>query len=454
MKTFEIEITNLGPIRSATFSASHFNLICGKNNSGKSMCLHSVFCFLSKWRSKIHLSAGGELAEEVVQKTRVKFDALQFVERLNPALASSSDEFSKHLYEFLNKSQEQLNDCKVVFQMNPAYIRDRLQHSNVNVFLSITPTSKLVLRKEFNTTESVFIVENSGGGEFPEKGLVAAAINRLIDYLLVEMVLPRPYLMTAERSGSILYGDDLRTKSFLDQVSQPKKVVEAGAVSARYAYPYVQELKDFWDAQSNPVAAPSDLEKVMMPSDNVSESFGENVALGTYKEHDGKIYYQPQGDAREFRLSEVSTSVRALMQLDHFVKRSYRERNLLLMMDEPELNLHPERQRALARFLVLLMRMRGVGVAISTHSDYLVKEINTLLMFGSGDASTAAIMQRYGYQESEVLRTEDVACGVAEDQTIKTYEPSKEDGFALPNFDTTIELMNEIQDAIRWEDKA
>ena len=142
------------------------------------------------------------------------------------------------------------------------------------------------------------------------------------------------------------------------------------------------------------------------------------------------------------------------MQLDHFVKRSYRERNLLLMMDEPELNLHPERQRALARFLVLLMKMRGVGVAISTHSDYIVKEINTLLMFGSGNATAAALMQRYGYQESEMLRTEDVSCGVAEDQTIKTYEPSAEDGFVLPNFDKTIELMNEIQDAIRWEDEA
>lgn len=45
MRTFDITIKNLGPIRSAVFSASHFNILCGKNNSGKSMCIHAISCF-------------------------------------------------------------------------------------------------------------------------------------------------------------------------------------------------------------------------------------------------------------------------------------------------------------------------------------------------------------------------------------------------------------------------
>lgn len=448
METFNVTVENLGPIRSARFAASHFNILCGKNNSGKSMCIHTVFCFLSKWRGRIHLSEGDNLANELVQKTRVKIEALSFVEKINPVLESSSKDFSAHLYEYLNRSPGQLRDCEVIFQMNPDYIRNRLECCSINVFLSITPTSKMILRKAPHSTEASFSIENSGGGEFPEMGLVKRAANRLLDYLLIESVLPRPYLMTAERSGSILYGDDLRTRAFLERGAQSEKIGNPSE-DERYAYPYVEELHCIWMAQSNLPVKPSEPGKTSLP-DDVRRVFDRTVALGAYNGHDGKIYYQPSDEAREFRLNEVSTSVRALMQLNDFVNRSMREQNLLLMMDEPELNLHPERQRALARFLVLLMKHRGVGVVLSTHSDYIVKEINTLLMFGSQEPAVKDVMREHCYQEDEFLNLGDVACGITENHTITPVRPDASDGLILPVFDSTIEEMNVIQDEIRW----
>jgi ABC-type cobalamin transport system ATPase subunit len=51
----------------------------------------------------------------------------------------------------------------------------------------------------------------------------------------------------------------------------------------------------------------------------------------------------------------------------------------VVMIDEPELNLHPANQRILARLLVQMVN-RGLYVVASTHSDYIVREINILLM--------------------------------------------------------------------------
>lgn len=51
----------------------------------------------------------------------------------------------------------------------------------------------------------------------------------------------------------------------------------------------------------------------------------------------------------------------------------------LLMIDEPELNLHPDAQRLMARLIVYLVN-NGIKVAVSTHSDYFIKEINSLIM--------------------------------------------------------------------------
>jgi intracellular sulfur oxidation DsrE/DsrF family protein len=295
------------------------------------------------------------------------------------------------------------------------------------------------------------LIENRGAGEFPSIGVIKAATNRLIDYLLVETILPRPYLMTAERSGSILYGDDLRTNSFLERFSEGAKIVEKGVHNIHYAYPFVCELRNIWDAQSKSSSSVLDIDN---SDDAVIKFFGESVALGEYKERDGVIYYKPNKDTREFRLNEVSTSVRALMPLDYFVKRTYIEPNLLLMIDEPELNLHPERQRALARFLVLLMKKRGVGVAISTHSDIIVREINTLLAFGVDVQAFSNVMTDYGYDLDEFLQKDEVACGVVEKGTVETKETDR-GGFAISSFDETHDKINSVQDAIisLWTEK-
>ena len=51
------------------------------------------------------------------------------------------------------------------------------------------------------------------------------------------------------------------------------------------------------------------------------------------------------------------------------------------MIDEPELNIHPENQRHIARLLARLVNA-GLRIVISTHSDYIVREFNSLLMLG------------------------------------------------------------------------
>ena len=49
------------------------------------------------------------------------------------------------------------------------------------------------------------------------------------------------------------------------------------------------------------------------------------------------------------------------------------------MIDEPELNLHPDNQRRIARLLARLVNL-GIKVFITTHSSYIIKELNTLIM--------------------------------------------------------------------------
>jgi predicted ATPase len=50
-----------------------------------------------------------------------------------------------------------------------------------------------------------------------------------------------------------------------------------------------------------------------------------------------------------------------------------------IIIDEPELNLHPDNQRKIARWLVRVVNA-GFKVMITTHSDYIIREFNNLIM--------------------------------------------------------------------------
>ena len=75
-------------------------------------------------------------------------------------------------------------------------------------------------------------------------------------------------------------------------------------------------------------------------------------------------------------MEESSGAVRSLLEIGFYL-RHVAQRGDLLMVDEPELNLHPENQRRVARLFVCLISL-GIRVFITTHSDYIVKEFNTL----------------------------------------------------------------------------
>ena len=91
------------------------------------------------------------------------------------------------------------------------------------------------------------------------------------------------------------------------------------------------------------------------------------------------------------------------------------------MIDEPELNLHPANQRALARLLARLVN-NGIRVIISTHSDYLIREINSLIMLSQEHPQHADLIEKYGYSEAETLTPEQVGAYLFDKNSIQAME--------------------------------
>lgn len=75
----------------------------------------------------------------------------------------------------------------------------------------------------------------------------------------------------------------------------------------------------------------------------------------------------------------------------------------VLIIDEPEMNFHPDVQVVLARIFAILAT-RGLRIVVSTHSDYIIRELNNLIMadaiYSRGDESP---INELGYQKDMLL---------------------------------------------------
>lgn len=175
-----------------------------------------------------------------------------------------------------------------------------------------------------------------------------------------------------------------------------------------------------------------------------------------------ELYYIPKGQRVKLTMDESSSAVRSLLDIGFYLRHEAQP-NDLLMVDEPELNLHPENQRKMARLFARLVNL-GIKVYMTTHSDYIVKELNTLIMLKNDKPYLKDIAQRERYKSEELLSVEKIKVYIAEKAAIKLDGKTRKSqchtlreakitqqfGIEASSFDTTINEMNRIQEEIVW----
>jgi ABC-type multidrug transport system ATPase subunit len=162
-------------------------------------------------------------------------------------------------------------------------------------------------------------------------------------------------------------------------------------------------------------------------------------------------------------MGESASSVRSLLDVGFYIRHLAKPGDIL-MIDEPELNLHPANQRLMARLLARLVNA-GVRVFITTHSDYILKEFNTLIMLNNGGTVAKRVMEEHRYDEKELLNAAKIRAYIAGEDLLKidsvsrrqkchTFIPTPIDkyGIKIESFDTTINLMNAIQEELVFGD--
>ena len=194
------------------------------------------------------------------------------------------------------------------------------------------------------------------------------------------------------------------------------------------------------------------------------EEFADIIGGKYTLEYGNELLYIPRkGKWNLLAMEHSSGAVRSLADISFYLHH-IAQKSDLLMIDEPELGLHPENQCRIARLFARLVNL-GVKVFITTHSDYIVKELNTLIMLNGDKPHLKRIAEENGYQEDELITAGQVKVYTAQEELLPLEEGQKrwrrghtlveadvhpELGINAPSFNETIDRMNNIVEDIIW----
>lgn len=229
----------------------------------------------------------------------------------------------------------------------------------------------------------------------------------LIDFWIYEHIssalFPRPFVLPAERNAFVVTYKLLANRRFKLLRDQQRGLIGGKALPVRQMellreqgdLRYPTPIEDFLDFLIDIELTPPESRDTKpnhfraLASDIESKIQGNNKTILVPTALGGQEVKVDVRDDLRIDLYNASSSIKQLAPLLLYL-RYQAAPNQLLIIDEPEMNLHPEGQAKLLEALAILVNL-GVHVLITTHSPYFMAHLNNLV---AGDTKRPAVRKR------------------------------------------------------------
>lgn len=196
------------------------------------------------------------------------------------------------------------------------------------------------------------------------------------------------------------------------------------------------------------------VQKFNSPYYNIAELIEKGILQGEVKitrTGDVEFISDKVGKTKHLPIHLTSSIVKTMSSLVIYLKHIARKGDLLII-DEPEMNFHPNVQISLLRIFTILTKL-DLRIIISTHSDYMIRELNNLIMAGTIYKKDAQLVKELGYEESMLLNKNDIAVKYFNYGMLKRLldvvdVKVEDDGFAIESIDNTINEQNRITETL------
>ena len=470
--------SNLGPIKKAEMELGNLTVIAGENNTGKTYLTYAVYgllrwleAFTSFLESPLYRyreeSAGerhgrfvsSELLNQATKDLRAKNecripipDKKAVMARMSTYFRQASREFSRRgIRETIHAVGDELGDVSVECGVArfPQEWRVLKYEAGYSRLIRKSSQKPATITAKFDQ-DAVIISLNEC--EERERMLNARWVDSILQSYILSAGVPHPFIFPAERFGiSLFYKElDLFKNQLVDELQKLSKKDRLKTdrdkdrfyrlvdTAARYASPIrdcINYVRGLEFAASKDSDFPG-LTKI------ICQMMG------------GKYRIQRNGDIRfvstargknrfDIPLHMASSSARGLSALFFYLTNSAKKGELL-MIDEPESHISPQNQVVFARLLARLVNA-GMRVFVTTHSDYIVREFNNLIMLGGDFSRKKSFLQKHkkDYSADDFLDPDSVRGYVCEKGALTACDVDRF-GISMPPFDDAIEKTSKI----------
>lgn len=442
----KLTIENLGIVKHAEIDLSKkFMLFCGRNSTGKTYASYVLHAFLEDG-NVYQLHCIKEIVNQIVANGGFTITKA-FIEEW---LSANCQVVVEQTGSIFGISDTTKNKLFPKYSLSVNYTDEDYSEAISNPISAqlLEGSSFWKITKEQNSA-MVKIESNVDSKKLQQSGNIRAAM--LICHILRDMAFCKMAgvrMLTVERNSIYTFKTELSLSrnELIDQIQQTSKseidIIDIiNKSSRRYPFAVRSSLK-----VANDLENVQKSESVFVP---VADMIEKNLLFGEVSmTKNGDVEFHPQGMAAKSRLpfhlssSIVKTMASFVIYLRHIAKVGD-----TLIIDEPEMNFHPDVQILLAQVFAILTA-RGLRVIVSTHSDYIVREINNLIMAGAikKRGLDDGLLEELHYSEEMLLDYNEVAVL----QFVKTGKAIvrvsqlsiDEEGFAVDSIDSAIHDQN------------
>ena len=469
------KVKNLGYIEEAEVDLSKDLIVfTGHNNTGKTYLAYAIY-FLNKSFSdhisfkRIEVILGNEVSQSTRRKLKLNNKEttinLTTSKILNIISQKTTDEIIfkvldeiKDNFENLFSTSMHFPNIDISIDFDKPMMKNLLTNKKFNFHKigkqytsdshdGYTLLKKTEFQKNISMSFKIEIYDNDDFGDEDREEIK----NDLYRSLLVDIYEPvldsfwnkSTYIAPAERNAINIFSKELSLAKnrVLKNKNGASKDIE---FLNRYPLPIQDNLEIAEDL--------AHLSRNKSDFAYLAEELEQDFLKGTISTNQyGQIEYTPDNTEKvNLEIHLAASMVKSLSNIVFYL-RHLAQKGDCIIIDEPELNLHPDNQRKIARFIGRLVN-EGFQVVISTHSDYIIKELNNMIMLSKAKGERDDLIKNLGFRGDELLKPEQVEAQLF---TLNSRKPEKipitDEGFEVSTINEVIEQQDNDLEKIYYE---
>jgi hypothetical protein len=467
----KISVENLGILKDAEFELGDLTLICGDNNTGKTYATYALFGFLDNWRKFLSVEIPDAAISDLLENGITRVEVTPHAMQAQAILARGCKEYVRELPRIFASRSDRFRQTNFLVSLDSdtfTSVPDRSFERRIVASHAMSGAEEdailLLSKAEGDDHLVTSLLKTSKRDMWPVRVIQNVISDGIIE-LLFSRLFPRTFIASAERTGAAMFRKELdfARNRLLDEMGRSDGEFDPMDFLFKHHSDYPSPVKVNADFIRRIERIAKEDSFLVQKHQGILDEFSDIIGGVYLAESNDTIYFETKSRLK-LTMGESSSAVRSLLDIGFYLRHVARKGDLLIV-DEPELNLHPRNQRRIARLFARLVNL-GVRVFATTHSDYIVKELNTLIMLNQEKPYLDRLAKAKGYRADELLDPTRVKVFIAERPVSEVRSKSRRArhptlvpasiephlGIEARSFDETINEMNSIQEAIMWGD--